>query len=96
MCVQRPLYYAIVDEVDNLLIDEARTPLIISGPAEESGQLYKTVNDVVARMNKKVLPYETKPRTDEEHEELEQLKREYDFIAWEKEHSVEGHGAWPG
>src|SRR4030042_917626 len=32
-CVQRPLYYAIVDEVDNLLIDEARTPLIISGPA---------------------------------------------------------------
>ena len=93
-CVQRPLYYAIVDEVDNLLIDEARTPLIISGPAEETGQLYKTVNDVVSRMNKKVLPYETKPRTDEEHEELETLKREYDFIAWEKEHSVEGlaHG----
>ncbi|MCX7912006.1 MAG: preprotein translocase subunit SecA, partial [Dehalococcoidales bacterium] len=34
-CVQRPLFYAIVDEVDNLLIDEARTPLIISGPAED-------------------------------------------------------------
>ena len=35
-CVQRPLNYAIVDEVDNILIDEARTPLIISGQAEES------------------------------------------------------------
>jgi preprotein translocase subunit SecA len=40
-CVQRPLYYAIVDEVDNLLIDEARTPLIISAPDVEAGQLYK-------------------------------------------------------
>jgi len=40
-CVQRDLNYAIVDEVDNLLIDEARTPLIISGPAEDSGNVYK-------------------------------------------------------
>ena len=39
--VQRPLKYAIVDEVDNILIDEARTPLIISGPAEESGKEYQ-------------------------------------------------------
>jgi preprotein translocase subunit SecA len=38
--VQRPLYYAIVDEVDNILIDEARTPLIISGPAEEATDRY--------------------------------------------------------
>ena len=38
--VQRPLHYAIVDEVDNILVDEARTPLIISGPAEEANQLY--------------------------------------------------------
>jgi preprotein translocase subunit SecA len=94
LCVQRPLYYAIVDEVDNLLIDEARTPLIISGPAEETGQLYKAVNDVVSRMNKKVLPYETKPRTDEEHEELEKLRKQFDFIAYEKEHYAEAtaHG----
>ena len=41
--VQRDLHYAIVDEVDNILIDEARTPLIISGPAEEPVQLYYTV-----------------------------------------------------
>ena len=40
-CVQRELYFAIVDEVDNILIDEARTPLIISGPAEESASEYK-------------------------------------------------------
>ncbi|PIR20306.1 MAG: preprotein translocase subunit SecA [Deltaproteobacteria bacterium CG11_big_fil_rev_8_21_14_0_20_47_16] len=45
--VQRPLSFAIVDEVDSILIDEARTPLIISGPAEESTQLYHTVNQVV-------------------------------------------------
>jgi preprotein translocase subunit SecA len=93
-CVQRPLYYSIVDEVDNLLIDEARTPLIISGPAEETGQLYKAVNDVVNRMNKKILPYESKPKTPEEHEELEQLRRQFDFIAYEKEHYSEAtaHG----
>ncbi|GAH42595.1 unnamed protein product, partial [marine sediment metagenome] len=41
-CVQRQLNYAIVDEVDNILIDEARTPLIISGPAEEATQRYYT------------------------------------------------------
>ena len=41
-CVQRPLNYAIVDEVDYILIDEARTPLIISGAAEESAQKYQT------------------------------------------------------
>ncbi|MCK4315869.1 MAG: preprotein translocase subunit SecA, partial [Anaerolineae bacterium] len=40
-CVQRELHYAIIDEVDNILIDEARTPLIISGPAEESSELYR-------------------------------------------------------
>jgi preprotein translocase subunit SecA len=89
-CVQRqPLYYAIVDEVDNLLIDEARTPLIISGPAEETGQLYKAVNDVVARMNSKVLPYESKSRSYQEQEEMEQLRNTVDYIAYEKDHYVE-------
>ncbi|MBD1580991.1 preprotein translocase subunit SecA [Pseudoalteromonas sp. S16_S37] len=45
--VQRPLYYAVVDEVDSILIDEARTPLIISGPAEDSSELYTKVNTLV-------------------------------------------------
>ncbi|MBI4302671.1 MAG: preprotein translocase subunit SecA [Chloroflexi bacterium] len=49
-CVQRPLNYAIVDEVDNILIDEARTPLIISGPAQESTQLYNTFARLVPRL----------------------------------------------
>jgi preprotein translocase, SecA subunit len=47
---QRGLNYAIVDEVDSILIDEARTPLIISGPAEDSPQLYLAVNKIVPRM----------------------------------------------
>ena len=48
--VQRELHYAIVDEVDNILIDEARTPLIISGPAEEPVQLYYTFAKLVPRL----------------------------------------------
>lgn len=48
--VQRPFYHAIVDEVDSILIDEARTPLIISGPAEDSSELYRAVDEVVVRL----------------------------------------------
>ncbi len=49
---QRGLHYAIVDEVDSILIDEARTPLIISGPAEDSPQLYIAVNKVVPGLSR--------------------------------------------
>ncbi|WP_323892358.1 preprotein translocase subunit SecA [Aeromonas veronii] len=45
--VQRPLNYALVDEVDSVLIDEARTPLIISGPAEDSSELYIRINKLI-------------------------------------------------
>ena len=48
--VQRPLNYAIVDEVDSILVDEARTPLIISGPGEKSTDLYKVLARVVAQL----------------------------------------------
>jgi len=51
-CVQRPLNYAIVDEVDNILIDEARTPLIISGAAEEATQRYYTFARLVSQLKK--------------------------------------------
>ena len=51
-CVQRPLTYAIVDEVDNILIDEARTPLIISGASEEATQKYYTFAQLVSRLGK--------------------------------------------
>jgi preprotein translocase subunit SecA len=50
--MQRGLEYAIVDEVDSILIDEARTPLIISGPAEESTELYVRINEVVPRLRR--------------------------------------------
>jgi len=48
--VQRELAFAIVDEVDSILIDEARTPLIISGPAEESPELYARINQLVPKL----------------------------------------------
>ncbi|HKF97753.1 MAG TPA: DEAD/DEAH box helicase, partial [Steroidobacteraceae bacterium] len=50
--VQRGLSFAIVDEVDSILIDEARTPLIISGPAEESTELYLRINQLVPRLTR--------------------------------------------
>ena len=50
--VQRPLHYAIVDEVDSILIDEARTPLIISGAAEDSSDLYKQMNELIPLLEK--------------------------------------------
>jgi preprotein translocase subunit SecA len=50
--VQRPLHYAIVDEVDSILIDEARTPLIISGPAEESTDKYYKIDRIIPRLDK--------------------------------------------
>ena len=50
--VQRDLHYAIVDEVDSILIDEARTPLIISGASEDSSELYYTVDQIIPRLKK--------------------------------------------
>ncbi len=52
--VQRELNFAIVDEVDSILIDEARTPLIISGPAEDSSELYVTVDKLIPRLKRDV------------------------------------------
>jgi preprotein translocase subunit SecA len=56
--VQKEFNYAIVDEVDSILIDEARTPLIISGPTEESTSFYYTVNDFVKRIRREADNYE--------------------------------------
>lgn len=50
--VQRERYFAIVDEVDSILIDEARTPLIISGPAEDSSELYTRINTLIPHLQK--------------------------------------------
>ena len=62
--VQRDFHYAIVDEVDSILIDEARTPLIISGPSEESTDKYYRINQVIPRLRKdKDYTIEEKSRT---------------------------------
>lgn len=53
--VQRPLHYAIVDEVDSILIDEARTPLIISGAAEDSSELYMRMNTIVPNLKRQLM-----------------------------------------
>src|SRR5881628_2817354 len=63
-CVQRELHYAIVDEVDSILIDEARTPLIISGPTEESTDLYYRIDRIIPMLKRDVdYTIEEKTRT---------------------------------
>ncbi|GAB1722360.1 MAG: preprotein translocase subunit SecA [Nitrospira sp. CR1.1] len=49
-CVQRPLHFSIVDEVDSILIDEARTPLIISGPTDQTTDLYYRINSIIPQL----------------------------------------------
>ncbi len=73
--VQRELNYAIVDEIDSILIDEARTPLIISGHANRSSDLYKKANDFVKRLTPKVI-------VEEDIKDEEQLEdnEKYDYI----------------
>ncbi|MCL2392330.1 MAG: preprotein translocase subunit SecA [Oscillospiraceae bacterium] len=70
--VQRGHIFAIVDEVDSILIDEARTPLIISGQGDESNELYTKVNEFVARLKKTVFA-----SLDEKAEEDESLSADY-------------------
>ena len=73
--VQRGLNYAIVDEIDSILIDEARTPLIISGRANQSSDLYKKANDFVKRLTPKVIVEE-----DVKDEEQAEDNEKYDYI----------------
>ncbi|MFQ5657733.1 MAG: preprotein translocase subunit SecA [Candidatus Methylomirabilales bacterium] len=79
--VQRELHYAIVDEVDSILIDEARTPLIISGPTEESTELYYQVDRVIPRLKRAATITEGKLS------EVE-AQREGDYIVDEKAKTV--------
>ena len=64
--VQRKLHYAIIDEVDNILIDEARTPLIISGPAHDDVTRYAKA-DKIARQLKKDVHFEVKEKEHSAH-----------------------------
>ena len=82
---QRPFYYSIVDEVDSILVDEARTPLIISGPAEESTEKYYTAKRIVEQL---------KGRRATERDEIDakykgvDLARGFDYVADEKAQTV--------
>ena len=73
--VQRDLHYAIVDEIDSILIDEARTPLIISGQGEASSELYKRADAFVNTLDKKVIIEE-----DEKDLNQEEDNEKYDYI----------------
>ncbi len=80
--VQRELNYAIIDEVDSILIDEARTPLIISGTAEKSTDLYKKADMLVRKMKRKVIAESDDKKLDDDEND------EYDYIVDEKAHSA--------
>ncbi len=77
---QRPFQYAIVDEVDSILIDEARTPLIISGPAEGSSELYLKIDRLIPKLTEDDYEKDEKARsvsfTDQGAETIETLLRE--------------------
>jgi preprotein translocase subunit SecA len=81
--VQRGHHFAVVDEVDSILIDEARTPLIISGPAEESTDLYYEVDKVIPRLKKGAVT-----QGNVKAEEREQLETTGDYIVDEKHKTV--------
>ena len=81
--VQRGHHFAIVDEVDSILIDEARTPLIISGPAEESTDLYYEVDRVIPRLQKGAVT-----QGNVKAEDREQLESTGDYIVDEKHKTV--------
>lgn len=78
--VQRDLHYAIVDEVDSILIDEARTPLIISGAGDKSTDLYKKADSFAARLRVKVFTETDDKQSDEDVDA--------DYIVDEKAHSA--------
>ena len=85
-CVQRDLNYAIVDEVDNILIDEARTPLIISGPAAEGTlQKYGMADKVARQMTGKIIT--EKDEIDAKQRGID-LEEGQDFLVDEKNHGV--------
>lgn len=90
--VMRPFNYAIVDEVDSILIDEARTPLIISGAAEDSSVLYRQVNELIPFLAKEHYEKDEKQRTvvlnEEGIEKVEELLRQHGLLQGETLYDV--------
>jgi preprotein translocase subunit SecA len=83
--VQRPFFYAIVDEVDSILIDEARTPLIISGAADESTDKYYTVDRIIPRLKGKEILEKDAINAKYKGEDI---TKGFDYIVDHKEHAA--------
>ncbi len=82
--VQREFNFAIVDEVDSILIDEARTPLIISGPTEDNSELYKTINTLIPLLNEEDIEIDEKTKsvalTEQGNENIEKILKEKSLL----------------
>ena len=91
--VQRGHYYAIVDEVDSILIDEARTPLIISGPLDDRSELYNTIDTFLPKLDKADYDLDEKTRvvtlTEAGNEHVEQLLTEAGMLKGESLYDIE-------
>lgn len=90
---QRGHVYAIIDEIDSILIDEARTPLIISGPTEDRAELYRTLDGIVPLINADGYEIDEKARTatfnEEGNEQLEQILRDRGLLEGESLYDIE-------
>ncbi|MBF0484869.1 MAG: hypothetical protein HQL25_09230, partial [Candidatus Omnitrophica bacterium] len=86
--VQRGFYYAIVDEVDSILVDEARTPLIISGPVEEATDIYYRADKIARQLKGRHLTENDIIDAKARGETLQDLSQGYDYTADEKNKSI--------
>ncbi|MBP1876503.1 preprotein translocase subunit SecA [Ensifer adhaerens] len=91
--VQRGHFFAIVDEVDSILVDEARTPLIISGPLDDRSDLYNTINEFIPMLSPEDYEIDEKQRSanfsEEGTEKLENLLRQADLLKGESLYDIE-------
>jgi preprotein translocase subunit SecA len=91
--VQRPHFFAIVDEVDSILIDEARTPLIISGPLDDRSEFYNTIDGYIPKLEKGDYDVDEKQRTvtltEAGMEKMEQMIREADLLKGDSLYDIE-------
>ena len=94
--VQRSSSYAIVDEVDSILIDEARTPLIISGPTEDNSELYKKINTIIPLLKEEDIKIDEKTKsvvlTEKGNENIEKILKDKLFLKGENLYDPENIG----
>ena len=94
--VQRPFNYAIVDEVDSILIDEARTPLIISGPTEDNSDLYKKINTIIPLLKEEDVEIDEKTKgvslTEKGNENIENILKDHSLLKGENLYDPENVG----